>query len=130
VLSGEGSEEWLAAARIESGPVSRRVRRPLAAQWFLDERGSPWRFGFEEGAAYVLPSYVRDDDLFRDHAGAGQLWGHSETEAAPIRYVAELLGVDADSERAIRWLIALMAFCVIPWLQREPASSKARATRP
>jgi hypothetical protein len=31
-----------------------------------------------------------------------------ETEAAPIRYVAELLGGDTDSERAIRWLIALM----------------------
>jgi len=27
-----------------------------------------------------------------------------ETEAAPIRYVAELLGADTDSERAIRWL--------------------------
>jgi len=25
-----------------------------------------------------------------------------ETEAAPARYVAELLGLDADSERAIR----------------------------
>jgi hypothetical protein len=30
-----------------------------------------------------------------------------ETEAAPIRYVAELVGADTDSERAIRWLIAL-----------------------
>jgi hypothetical protein len=30
-----------------------------------------------------------------------------ETEAAPIRYVAELVGTDTDSERAIRWLIAL-----------------------
>jgi len=27
-----------------------------------------------------------------------------ETEAAPIRYVAELLGTDTDSERAIWWL--------------------------
>jgi hypothetical protein len=32
----------------------------------------------------------------------------AETVAAPIRYVAELLGADTDSERAIRWLIALM----------------------
>jgi hypothetical protein len=37
-----------------------------------------------------------------------------ETEAAPIRYVAELLGVDIDSERAIRWLIALMVLFVRP----------------
>jgi hypothetical protein len=31
-----------------------------------------------------------------------------ETEAAPIRYVAELLGADTDSEKAIRWLILVM----------------------
>jgi hypothetical protein len=29
----------------------------------------------------------------------------AENEAAPIRYVAELVGADTDSERAIRWLI-------------------------
>ena len=34
-----------------------------------------------------------------------------ETEAAPIRCVAELFGADADSERTIRWLIALMVMC-------------------
>jgi hypothetical protein len=37
-----------------------------------------------------------------------------ETEAAPIRYVAELIGADADSELAIRWLIALMVLCCDP----------------
>jgi len=31
-----------------------------------------------------------------------------DTEVAPIRYVAELVGADTDSERAIRWLIAVM----------------------
>ena len=35
----------------------------------------------------------------------------AETEAAPIRYVAELVGADTDSELAIRWLIALMVLC-------------------
>ena len=35
-----------------------------------------------------------------------------ETEAAPIRYVAELAG--ADSERAIRWLVVLMLMCCDP----------------
>jgi hypothetical protein len=34
-----------------------------------------------------------------------------ETEAAPIGYVAELIGADTDSERAIRWLIALIVLC-------------------
>jgi len=36
------------------------------------------------------------------------------TEATPIRYVAELLGTDTDSEKAIRWLIALMVLCCDP----------------
>lgn len=35
----------------------------------------------------------------------------AETEAAPIRYVAELVGTDTDSEWVIRWLIALMVLC-------------------
>jgi len=34
-----------------------------------------------------------------------------ETEAAPIRYVAELVGADTDSEKAIRWLILMMVLC-------------------
>ncbi len=37
-----------------------------------------------------------------------------ETEAAPIRYVAKLLGADTDAERAIRWLIALMVLTCDP----------------
>jgi len=31
-----------------------------------------------------------------------------KTETGLIRYVAELLGIDADPEKTIRWLIALM----------------------
>jgi hypothetical protein len=37
-----------------------------------------------------------------------------ETEAAPIRYVAELVGADTDSEQAIRWLILMMVMCCDP----------------
>ena len=37
-----------------------------------------------------------------------------ETDAAPIRYVAELISTDTDSEQAIRWLIALMVLCCDP----------------
>jgi hypothetical protein len=33
---------------------------------------------------------------------------------SPIRYVAELVGADTDSERAIRWLITLMVPCCDP----------------
>jgi hypothetical protein len=35
----------------------------------------------------------------------------AETEAASIRYVAEMQGADMGSERTIRWLITLMVLC-------------------
>jgi hypothetical protein len=38
----------------------------------------------------------------------------AESEAAPIRYVAEFIGADTDTERAIRWLIALMVLYCNP----------------
>jgi hypothetical protein len=38
----------------------------------------------------------------------------AETEAAPIRHLAELVGAHTDSERAVRWLIALMVLCCDP----------------
>jgi hypothetical protein len=49
-----------------------------------------------------------------------------ETESAPIRYVAELLGADTDSERAIRWLIALMVLCCDPLAIALTAAASAR----
>jgi hypothetical protein len=48
-----------------------------------------------------------------------------ETEAAPIRY-AELLGVDTDSERAIRWPIALMVLCCDPLAIALTAAASTR----
>jgi hypothetical protein len=49
-----------------------------------------------------------------------------ETESAPIRYVAELVGADTDSERAIRWLIALMTLCCDPLAIALTAAASAR----
>jgi hypothetical protein len=49
-----------------------------------------------------------------------------ETEAAPIRYVAELLGTDTDSEKAIRWLIALMVLCCDPLAIALTVAASAR----
>jgi hypothetical protein len=49
-----------------------------------------------------------------------------EAEAAPIRYVAELIGADTDSERAIRWLIALMVLCCDPLAIALTAAASAR----
>jgi uncharacterized coiled-coil protein SlyX len=49
-----------------------------------------------------------------------------ETEAAPVRYVAELIGADTDSERAILWLIALMVLCCDPLAIALTAAASAR----
>ncbi len=49
-----------------------------------------------------------------------------ETEAAPICYVAELIGANTDSERAIRWLIALMVLTCDPLAIALTAAASAR----
>ena len=49
-----------------------------------------------------------------------------ETEAAPIRYVAEPISSDTDSEQAIRWLIALMVLCCDPLAIALTAAAPAR----
>jgi len=49
-----------------------------------------------------------------------------ETEAAPIRYVAELVGTNTDSERAIRWLILMMVLCCDPLAIALTAAASAR----
>jgi hypothetical protein len=55
----------------------------------------------------------------------------ADVEAAPIRYVAELVGADGDSERAIRWLIALMVLCFDPLaIALTAAASERRSTSP
>jgi hypothetical protein len=49
-----------------------------------------------------------------------------ETDAALTRYVAEFLGLDTDSERAIRWLIALMILGCDPLAIALTAAASAR----
>jgi hypothetical protein len=53
-------------------------------------------------------------DLKAERAALGAKARQVAIEDAPIRYVAELLGADADSERAIRWLIVMMVLCCDP----------------
>jgi hypothetical protein len=50
----------------------------------------------------------------------------AESEAMPLRYAAELIGVGADSERAIRWLIALMVLTCDPLAIALTAAVSAR----
>jgi hypothetical protein len=49
-----------------------------------------------------------------------------ETEASPIVYISELLGLGGDSERAIRYLIALMVLCCDPLAVALTAATSAR----
>jgi hypothetical protein len=65
-------------------------------------------------------------DLKAERAALGAKGRQIETEAAPIRYVAELKGANADSERAIRWLIALMVLCCDPLAIAFTAAASAR----
>jgi hypothetical protein len=65
-------------------------------------------------------------DLKAERAALGAKGKQIETEAAPIRYVAELIGADTDSERAIRWLIALIVLCCDPLAIALTAAASAR----
>src|SRR6202030_2310788 len=68
-------------------------------------------------------------DLKAERAATAAKGRQIETEAAPIRYVAELLGADADSERAIRWLILMMVLCCDPLAIALTAAASARRER-
>jgi hypothetical protein len=65
-------------------------------------------------------------DLKAERAALAAKGRRIETEAAPIRYVAELIGADTDNERAIRWLIALMVLCCDPLAIALTAAASAR----
>jgi hypothetical protein len=53
-------------------------------------------------------------DLKVQRAGIRERASIEESEAAPLRYAAELLGMGNDNERAIRLLILLMVLCCDP----------------
>jgi hypothetical protein len=52
-----------------------------------------------------------------------------QAETAAIRYVAELVSANTESEQAIRWLIALMVLCCDPLaIALTTATSARRST--
>jgi hypothetical protein len=61
-----------------------------------------------------------------DRGGVQARAAIAESEAMPIRFAAELLGIDADPERAIRWLIALLVCCLDPMALALTASVSVR----
>jgi hypothetical protein len=69
-------------------------------------------------------------DLKAQRAGISARARQMETESAPIRYVAEFLGLDTDSEKAIRWLIALMVLTCDPLAIALTAVASAGRGRP
>jgi hypothetical protein len=69
-------------------------------------------------------------DLKAERAALGAKGRQLETDAAPIRYVAELFGVDTDAERAIRWLIVLMVLTCDPLAIALTAAVSVRKPAP
>jgi hypothetical protein len=67
-------------------------------------------------------------DLKSERATVAAKGRQIETEAAPIRYVAELIGADTDSEKAIRLLILLMVLCCDPLAIALTAAASAPST--
>jgi hypothetical protein len=73
-----------------------------------------------------LAGYLNERGIRTERAALGAKGRQIETEAAPIQYVAELLGTNADSERAIRWLILMMVLCCDPLAIALTAAASAR----
>jgi len=67
-------------------------------------------------------------DLKVERVALGAKGRQIETEAAPIRHVAELVGADTDSERAIRWLILMMVLRCDPLAVALAAAASVRRT--
>jgi hypothetical protein len=85
---------------------------PLAAGFFSDDR-----------LTNLNGRHTRRQDRRATVSAKGR---QAETEAAPIVYVAAMLGFGTDSERAIRWLIAVIGLCRDPLAITLTAASAAR----
>jgi hypothetical protein len=79
--------------------------------------------GEREKAASTLAA------LKMERAGVAAQGRRIETESAPIVYVAQLLGVGADSEQTIRWLILLMVLTCDPLAIALTAAAASRRRR-
>jgi len=92
--------------RSEKGPSEAQLRLPPLQQRKSRKKACGARQ--REGAALA--------DRRAERAALVAKGRHIETDAAPIRHVAELFGTDTDSDSktAIRWLIAPMVLCCDP----------------
>jgi hypothetical protein len=65
-------------------------------------------------------------DLKAEPTALGAKGKQVESKAAPIMYAAEVIGIGADPERAIRWLISLMVLCCDPLAIALTAAASAQ----
>jgi hypothetical protein len=100
--------------------ASQRGRANTAAGILADQR---------RGRAALVAERERAAEALADlkvERGSVQLRASiAESETMPLRYAAELIGVGGGTERAIRWLIALMLRCD-PLAIALPAAASAR----
>jgi hypothetical protein len=104
--------------RSEKGPNEAQLRSPPLQQRKKPRNACGARQ--REGAALA--------DLKAERAALVAKGRHIETDAAPLRYVAELFrtDTDSDSKTAIRWLIAPMVLCCDPLAIALTAAASAR----
>jgi hypothetical protein len=76
-------------------------------------------------ARQALAGVRREADLKAEHA-LGATGRQIEAEAALIRYVGEAIGAETDSERTIRWLLALIMMWCDPPARALKAAESAR----
>jgi hypothetical protein len=125
---GEGSRRFSARIEVAAHTVSDLDRRLGQIDAAVEEAAKRGRTNAALSAIEGQRRPVRGSSMSAMRRPAAALKAEraqvaakgrqAETEAAPIRYVAELLGADADAERAIRWLIALMVLCCDPLANR------------
>jgi hypothetical protein len=101
--------------------AAQRGRTNTATNIMADQRKARTALVAErERAAQALA------DLKVERGGVQARASIAESEAMPLRYAAELLGMGGDDERAIRLLIALMVLCCDPLAVALTAAVSAR----
>jgi hypothetical protein len=101
--------------------AAQRGRANTAASIMADQRKARTALVAErERAAEALAN------LKVERGGVQARASIAESEAMPLRYAAELIGMGGDDERAIRWLIALMVLCCDPLAIALTAAVSAR----
>jgi hypothetical protein len=101
--------------------AAKRGRANVAASIMSDQHRARTGLAAErERAAQELA------DLKVERGGVQARTMIAESEAMPLRYAAELLGMGTANEKAIRWLIALMVLTCDPLAIALTAAVSAR----